>query len=416
MAPDASALADLEIALPSYRRVLVALGIGQLISWAALYYTFSSFVLPMEQDLGWSQPMVMGAFTCGLAVWSLATFAVGWAIDEGHGRLMMICGPILGGAGFLAWSQATAPWMFYSAWALLGLAMAMTLYEPAFAILTRRYPETYRQGITSLTLVGGFASTLALPAAAGLMALTDWRHALIVIGLVLIGGVAPLHAWALSDSEPVPPPSHDDVRKGAPDTARNILTGYTLAEARLQPAFWLLMGTFTLYSFAAAAFWAHAVPALAVKGFDTTAALGVLIWVGPAQVAGRLAFIAFGRSLSGRTIGLFVLCGLPAAFAVFALSSHTIGLIVFAVLFGSANGLVTIVRGSLVPEYFGRRHVGRIGSAISMVALMARAAAPLLTAGLLALSLSYDAIMFALAALGAVAVLAFAFARPPTVR
>jgi hypothetical protein len=43
----------------------------------------------------------------------------------------------------------------------MGAAMAMTLYEPAFAILTRRYPLRYRQGITTLTLVAGFASTLS---------------------------------------------------------------------------------------------------------------------------------------------------------------------------------------------------------------------------------------------------------------
>lgn len=42
--------------------------------------------------------------------------------------------------GCLAWSQVSAPWMLYAVWALLGTTMAMTLYEPAFAVLTQRYP------------------------------------------------------------------------------------------------------------------------------------------------------------------------------------------------------------------------------------------------------------------------------------
>ena len=60
--------------------------------------------------------------------------------------------------------------MLYAGWLLLGVSMAMTLYEPAFNVLTKRYPAQYREGITSLTLVGGFASTLSFPAVAWLLA------------------------------------------------------------------------------------------------------------------------------------------------------------------------------------------------------------------------------------------------------
>ena len=57
--------------------------------------------------------------------------------------------------------------------------MAMTLYDPAFLILTKRYPHDYRRGITALTLVGGFASTLCFPAANALIAWLGWRDALL---------------------------------------------------------------------------------------------------------------------------------------------------------------------------------------------------------------------------------------------
>ena len=83
-------------------------------------------------------------------------------------------------------------------------------------------------------------------------------------------------------------------------------------------------------------------------------------------------------------------------------------------LFGIANGLVTIVRGNLVPEYFGRAHVGRIGGAMSAIALLSRAAAPVLTAWLLLALPGYRELLLMLAALGVVALVSFAFARPPT--
>ena len=106
-----------------------------------------------------------------------------------------------------------------------------------------------------------------------------------------------------------------------------------------------------------------------------------------------------------------VLAGMPAALAIFALAEGMASLILFAALFGLANGLVTIVRGNLVPEYFGREHVGRISGAMSAIALLSRAAAPLLTAWLLLALPGYRELLLGLAVLGVL--LAFVAARRP---
>ena len=388
---------------PSFRATVTALAAGQLVCWAALYYTFSSFVLPMQRAFGWSKPQMMGAFTLGLAVWGAATYAVGAAIDRGRGRAVMAWGAVLAGAGFVIWSRVDSlPWL-YLGWAVLGASMAMTLYEPAFNVLTKRFPEKYREGITALTLVGGFASTLSFPAAAWLLSLFDWRGALAVIGAVLALLIAPLHAWALRGT-PL-------VHRAA--TKHDVADDTTLHEALHEPAFWLLTTTFTLYSFAAAALWAHVMPAFAAKGLSEAQALAVVVWFGPAQVAGRLAYLGFGRWVSARSLGLMVLGGLPISLAIFALADQMFALLVFALLFGVANGLVTIVRGSLVPEYFGREHVGRISGAMSGITLLARASAPLATAWLLLALSGYRDMLLVLSATGLAAVIAFGFAKKP---
>lgn len=390
---------------PGYRATVSALATAQVLSWATLYYGFSSFVLPMQRELGWSKATLMGAFTLGLAVWGAATYAAGAAVDRGHGRVLMTGGALLGGAGFALWSLAADPWVLYAAWLLLGAAMAATLYEPAFNVLTKRYPLKYRDAITTLTLVGGFASTLSFPAVAALIGRLGWRPALLVIAAVLVGVVAPLHAWALRGPALVSAPHEADEA----DTS-------TLHEALRTPAFWLLTLTFTLHSFAAAALWAHVMPAMAARGVDESSALAVLVWIGPAQVAGRFVYAWGGRGVSLRRMGLVVLCGLPLSFLLLAWSAHPLALIGFALLFGVANGLVTIVRGGLVPEYFGRTHIGRIGGALSAVGLMARATAPLLVAWWLLWLPGYREVLWVLAAMGAAAVIAFASARPPRAR
>jgi MFS family permease len=388
--------------VPGFRATVAALSIGQILSWATLYYGFSSFVLPMMRGLGWDKATVMGAFTLGLATWGGATYAVGAAIDRGHGRAVLTGGALLSGLGCLAWSQVASPVALYASWALLGATMAMTLYDPAFNILTQRYPDRYRQGITWLTLVGGFASTLSFPACAALIAGLGWRGALVVLGMVQLLLVAPLHAWALQGPALV--------RTAAPAHARS---DATLHEALRHPAFWLLTLCFTLYAFASAALWAHVMPAFEAKGWSATEALAVLVWIGPAQVFARFALAWGGRGLALRAVGVVVMLAMPASLVVFALATQGWALALFAALFGMANGLVTIVRGGLVPEYFGRSEIGRISGAMGAMGLLARAAAPLLTAWLLLAMAGYAEVMLVLAGVGLAAAVAFLFARPP---
>ena len=395
--------------MPSYRTIISALSVGQILVWAVMYYGFSSFVLPMQRDMGWSQPDIMGAFTLGLMVWGLATYAVGAAIDRGRGRFVLAGGALLGAAGCALWSQAHSLPLLYAAWALLGLAMAMTLYEPAFMEITKRFPDRYRQGITTITLVGGFASTLSFPAAAWLLLTLGWRPALLVMAGVLLL-VAPLHAWVLRG-----PWKHPAVPGTVPAGAVR-QDQATLRQAMQGRTFWLLTATFTLYAFALSTIWAHLMPAFESRGLSQTEAVAVMVWFGPAQVVGRFAFLWLGRGLNHRALGLVVLALFPLALMVFVLGRQPLVLVGFAVLFGVANGLITIVRSNIVPDFYGREHVGRITGAMSGIALCTRAAAPFLTAWALLGLGGYTGLLWLLVGMGVVTLALFALARPPQAR
>jgi MFS family permease len=392
------------VSSPGFRATVAALATGQLLSWAALYYAFTSFVLPMQRELGWTPAETMGAFTLGLALWGLGSAPVGAAIDRGHGRAVLAGGALVGAAGLVLWALARSLPALYVAWAALGAAMAMLLYDPAFSVLTKRFPDRYLRGITALTLVGGFASTLAFPEVAALLALLDWRGALFAIAAVLGLVVAPLHAWALGGT-PAGAPAAATVPAAAtePDLRRSLRT----------PTFWLVAATLTLHAFVAAALWAHMTPLLAWKGLDEARALAVVVWVGPAQVAGRLAFAALGRRQSLWALGIFVFALLPVAFGLLAWARSLPALLAFALTFGVSNGLVTIVRGGLLPQYFGHAHIGRIAGTLAAIALSARAAAPLAAAWFLVLAGGYRGVVLALAVLGALAVGCYLLAGRP---
>jgi hypothetical protein len=78
----------------TYGATVAALAGGQIVCWAVLFYAFTAYVLPMQRDTGWSQPLLMGAYTLGLGVSAALSFAVGAAIDRGRGRAVLGWGPV----------------------------------------------------------------------------------------------------------------------------------------------------------------------------------------------------------------------------------------------------------------------------------------------------------------------------------
>ena len=114
--------------------------------------------------------------------------------------------------------------MFYLGWVLTGVAMAGTLYPPAFAALTHWGGDRRVRALTTLTLVGGLASTVFAPLAAGLDDWLGWRSAYLVLlaGLVVI--TVPLHWWGLNQPWRVGHPA-TDARRGPATASRGRTRG-----------------------------------------------------------------------------------------------------------------------------------------------------------------------------------------------
>ena len=68
----------------------------------------------------------------------------------------------------VAWSQVHGGGGLYVIWSLMGLALAATLYEPAFGAVVRWFPTDHRdRALTIVTLAGALASTIFMPISAG---------------------------------------------------------------------------------------------------------------------------------------------------------------------------------------------------------------------------------------------------------
>ena len=379
-----------------------ALSAAQLVSWGSIYYSFSLFVVPMESELGWSRASLNGALSLGLLASGLAAYSIGARIDRHGGRAVMTLGSLAATVLFAAWSRVDSVALFYVIWLGLGLALAATLYEPVFAVVTRAFPDDYRTRITALTLVGGFASTVFIPLTQLFIDQLGWRDALIALALCNAAIALPVHALLLRDGEPA----------GASDAASRAATqrigDAALRRALGHPAFWALAVCFTAYYATFSAMTFHIIPLLTERHVPIAIIVAAIATIGPAQVAGRVALLALGRRFATAPAGRIAFLGLPCAvLLLLALPGSTIGLFAFAAIYGAANGIITILRGTAVPDLLWREGYGAINGALTLPANVARAAAPFGAALIWSAAGNYDAVLWSILAGGVIAAIAF---------
>jgi len=377
---------------------ICALGIAQIISWGSLYYAISFLITPLMEASGGDKASVFAAFSLGLLVSGLLSAPVGALIDRAGGRGVMTAGSVAAAALLALLSQVQSVFALYAVWAGLGVVMSATLYDPAFAVITRLFAANYRRAITTLTLFGGFASTVFWPLTQFLIAEFGWRNALLVLALLNLAVCAPLHWWVLPRDGRVERPR--TVASDGPGAFRTALR---------TPVFYLLTIAFTGNALVFSATQVHLMSLLQEKQLSAASAALVGAMIGPMQVTGRVLELAFASRLAASTIGILAMAFLPLSLWLLAVAGVQWPLLVaFAVIYGIGNGVMTIVRGAIAAELFGREAYGAINGAMAAPVIIAKAAGPLVAALLFAWLGGYDRTLAVLIVIGAVSTAVFA--------
>jgi hypothetical protein len=301
----------------------------------------------------------------------------------------------------IALGLAQGPLSLFAAWGLIGIAMGSGLYESAFAALVRLYGHDSRNPITGITLIAGLASTVGWPLSALLEAQFGWRGACFGwAALHLLLGV-PLNA-----SLP---------KATRPPTASTPVTGaqsLPLPQPPRRPALTaaVLAYVFAATWFVSTAMATHLPQLLQAAGATLAVAVGAGALVGPAQVAGRLLEFGLLRRanpvLSARLAALAHPLGAATLLVVGAPAA-----VVFALLHGTGNGIMTIAKGTLPLALFGAQGYGARQGWLALPAQALQAFAPWLFG--LALQSSPQALMWLACGVSTSAVLALLLLRLP---
>ncbi|MBC2905519.1 MFS transporter [Streptomyces cupreus] len=352
------------------RAALVALCLTQISSWGIVYYAFPVLNPEITHATGWDAGTTTAAFSLALVVSALAGIRVGRILDRRGPRAVMTTGSVLGTVSLLLVAAAPNVPVFFAGWALAGLAMATTFYQPAFAALTRWWAPDHVRALTIVTLAGGLASTVFAPLTAFLVDHLSWRQTYLALAGLLAALTIPAHALALRAPWPA-----------APAAAPNTADGVTPV-ARSRP-FWFLAAAFTLSAFAMYAVVVALVPLLLERGYSTAQAAWVLGLGGAGQTLGRILYAGLARrtTVTGRTTVLIALGGLTtAAFAL--IPGPYVLLIALSIVAGMVRGNLTLLHATAITDRWGPAHYGRLSGLLAAPATTAAALAPFAGAAL----------------------------------
>jgi MFS family permease len=361
-------------------RGVAALGISQLVNWGVLYYAFTVLLLPLTHELGVESWIVTGAFSAALLVSALCAPGIGRLCDHGHAHAVLQAGGLGAALLLVIWTMTSGLIALYAAWMAIGVCMAATLYEPAFMLVGRAIADDRERlrVLGAVTVFGGFASAVMLPASAWLVAHLAWRQAVWVLAALLA-------AATLLTRHYVP---------GAAAASAGATAGPAGTEA---PRFELLLAIFALGSFGAAALVSNLVPALGERHLPPAMAASLGGLLGVMQVPGRALMMqgAISVDVSRLLVVSLVLQG--AGFVALSMSPSVALVVAGLCVFAVGSGLATLLRPHIVQAAFGVHRSGHLNGRLARAQQLARAGGPIAVASA-ASHTSYSAAFMTIAA------------------
>jgi len=346
--------------------VVGALGFTQILGYGTTFYLLAILSLPISSDTGWSLPWVIGGLSIGMLCGGLASPLVGRAIERHGGRPVLVAGSLLLALGLAGIGSATNLSLYLLAWCVIGLGMGASLYEAAFAALGRLYGREARSSIITITLYGGFASTICWPLSALLNEAVGWRWTCLVYAAVHALAAVPVYlifpkttaGRAAVESGSIDPP-----RASAPDAPWGRTTLLALLAVHL-----------TLTAIVATIVSVHLLIILEGRGYSAAAAVTLGALLGPSQVAGRAIELVIGRSFHPFWTAVASSSLVMTGVAALAFDLPFVALVI--VVYGAGVGVSYIVRGTLPLALFGPVGYATLMGKLALPSLVAQALAP----------------------------------------
>jgi MFS family permease len=381
----------------------------------AAQFAFGAFIIPLEEEFGWSRTEINVSLTLAASMGIMTPF-VGRLMDKHGARPIMAVSLGLMIAGFLLRAVMTELWQFYAFSTLIFLGTPGSSMLPVGRLVTLWFATT-RGRMMGLVMSGVNSGGLVyVPIITAVIALAGWRWGFAGIGFLLIG-ILILGLFVIRDS---PEDVEREVNKrwmpggDAGEAARAILRGFTAREALRTRAFWFLSVGMALQQFAQTSVATQFFPHLEQVGFTSAeAAIGLMI-LALFAIASKIIFGTISEWITARWSYAIVVALQIIGLAILLLPGSELltwgGLMVFGLGMGGVGALGPLA----ITEMFGLKNFGAILGLTTPAMIIPALVGPIMAGFIFDSTGSYDLAFQITVGLLLISMTSFALARPPT--
>jgi MFS family permease len=375
--------------------------------YGAILNTFTVFLVPMVDDLGWDRTTLSIAMAVGAGGMGLTAPIAGMLIDRIGARRIMIAGAALIGGGILIAGRITQPWQIYILYAFVGIGLASASVIPCSLIISKWFISRrgMAMGMMAMgTSVGGMVMT---PLANWIIYNYSWRAAYTTSGIMILSIGLPIIIFFLKP-DPADAGFEPYVDPDLPVEDAGSSWGLSVKEALVTRRFWQIAAVMLIIGTVTSALGTHFVPHLLALEHSPTKAANTWLLVLFVMTGAKFAFGPIADRWGARkaTAGACVVVAISILIAIRATTDNYV--IMFAVLYGFGVGAPLAVNPILTSDALGMRNFGAIYGILTLVSIIGSGVGPVWAAKVFDNENSYVSVLYIFAVLMALSgVIAF---------
>lgn len=310
-------------------------------------YSWGVFIMPIENDMGWSRAEISMAVSVLMIVFSSFTF-IGGLIEKRIGAsLTASIGGLLVALAWLGSSMARSPLHLYLCYGLLGGIGTGISYIASVSCGIKWFP--HKKGlVTGIILFGfGFGSAMLSPAITHLIEVFGWRKTMI-LGSIVFGLIVLISAQFLKS--PCEKTTSDNLAKKMEEN------DHAFHEMIRTPVFWVMFITYFLAMIAGMVTVGHVVAFAADIGFTAMQGALALTILSIFNGLGRILSGYLSDHFGGKKILITLFMTIGLAMFIFANISSLVIFYLTVALIGLCFGGFLAVYPPLTSNFFGDKN------------------------------------------------------------
>ena len=315
-------------------------------------YAWSVFVLPLEQEFGWTRAQTSWVFTIAIVTFAITFIFAGRMQDVRGPRLCAFLGAVLVSLGFFLASLTASLGYLYLIFAVVGAGNGFG-YATPMPVASKWFPD--KRGLVVGLMVGGYGAGSAIigPAASSLIQSMGWRPTFRLLGGVFFV-MGMIGTWLLTN-----PPAGYRPRGWTPPATAAARRDFSTAEMLRTPQFYALWLAYCLGATAGLMTISQLVPFARSAGLGPAAAT-FAITVGAFGNAGGRILSGWLSDMMGRltTLRVMVLASAVAMPALFIWREEVLLFYILVAAVYWCYGTQLSVFASATADLYGTRNLG----------------------------------------------------------